>query len=111
MHQNTDHSRCLHLYVLDASGHPRRESDIEVWADWMNGRDHTLAYTQVLDSVRVVTEFVGNDQRRTKDGAPLLWETIVFGGPHHLRTQRDANRVDALRSHEEAVSLARGEHN
>lgn len=40
-------------------------------------------------------------------GPPVLWETMVFGGPIDRHQWRYASREDAVRGHEETVSWAR----
>jgi hypothetical protein len=109
MPPEADHARSLHLYVLDDESNPHRVEDIEAWAEWMNGRDQTLAHTRVSADVQVTTEFLGNDQRRTKTGAPLLWETMISGGRHHRHQVCYASRADALLGHQRAVALAKAE--
>ncbi len=90
-----DHSRASHTYVLDANGKPKLERNQERWLAWMQANDQPLAETHVAPEVRVSTGFLGMDQRRTKIGAPVLWETMVSAG-----------RITCTKSGTQAAALA-----
>jgi hypothetical protein len=70
-----------------------------------------LAEAFPMPNVRVSTRFLGSDQRKTKAGAPLLWETMIFGGAHNLHQERYTSQADALKGHEKAVAMAKDENN
>ncbi|KRQ99299.1 hypothetical protein [Bradyrhizobium valentinum] len=42
-------------------------------------------------------------------GVPLLFETMIFGGPRDLAQQRCSTWAQAERQHAEAVALMRGD--
>lgn len=41
------------------------------------------------------------------DGPPILWETMVFGGPDDLECRRYRSRDDAIAGHTEVVAFCR----
>lgn len=94
-------------YILDENGNPVEATSLEEWARFFDNRDaRRLAYTKVSDDVNVSTVFLGIDHA-FGGGPPVLWETMIFGGPHDEYQDRYTTREDALRGHEEAVALAR----
>ena len=95
-------------YVLDADGEPRPEPDLNVWADWMQTADRTLALNVLDDGTRVSTIFLGLDHASPFIGAPILWETMVFGGPHDQFQKRYYTKDDAILGHSQALELALG---
>ena len=107
MHRGIDPSRDGDNYILDADGNPQLEPDMEAWVAWMQLDERPLAETEVSPEVCVRTRFMGTDQRRTKVGAPLLWETMIVGGKHHGYQERYASREEALEGHEKAVAMAK----
>jgi hypothetical protein len=98
-------------YILDDNGKPQREPDFGRWLAWMQAHDEPLAETDMAAGVRVSTRFVGFDQRRTQIGAPVLWETMIFGGPHDLHQVRYTSQAAAMRGHEKAVAFAKDQSN
>ena len=68
--------------------------------------DRVIARTRVGDDVEVSTVWIGLDYSFGR-GAPLIYETMIFGGPHDERQWRYPNRDAALAGHDQAVALAR----
>jgi len=93
------------FYVLD--GHtPKPVDDVMTWAtQLMNSDGRRVAYTEVPGGY-VSTVFVGLDQAFTGDGPPLLFETMIFGGPHDEYQASYATWDDAERGHAVAVAIA-----
>jgi len=89
------------LYRLD--GHtPVRCDDIRDWAATME-RDRTVR-RDVVGDVQVSTVFLGIDHNWW-EGPPLLFETMVFGGPLDEETERYSTWDEAEAGH--AAMLAR----
>ncbi len=80
------------------------EPDLMRWALWMKVGDRLVAHTHLGD-VLVSTVFLGLDHQWAS-GPPLLYETMIFGGPHHRYQERYATREQAEKGHAEAVALA-----
>ena len=65
-------------YILD--GHRAvPEADLLAWAEWFETADRQVVSTQV-GKVRVSTVFLGLDHNWAREGSPILFETMVFGG-------------------------------
>jgi len=93
-------------YILDAAGVPK-PADLMTWAKWFEGNpdDRIIAQDQIGE-VRVSTVFLGLDHQHGK-GPPLLYETMIFGGPHDEYQRRYTTRQQALEGHASAVQLVR----
>ena len=76
-------------WILPEKGGPVEEPNVLVWGKWFEQRhlcDWCFFRTQISPDVRVSTAFLGIDQGfggllGGEDDEPLLWETMVFGGP------------------------------
>jgi hypothetical protein len=71
----------MDCYILD--GHtPVPEPDLMTWAMWMETADRHVAHdADEGTGWRVSTVFLGIDYRHFGKGPPILFETMVFGGP------------------------------
>jgi len=62
-----------------------------------------------IGQARVSTIFLGLDQAffhdRGEPHEPVLWETMVFGGPYDLFTDRYTSREAALIGHKKIVQM------
>lgn len=93
-------------YVLDDRGEPVPEPDLYRWAMWIETADRTVARTTIAfgegsGEVFVSTVFLGLDHA-FGEGAPILWETMIFGGPLDGNCWRSRSRDEARRRHDEA---------
>lgn len=84
-------------YILDADGEPQRCEDLLTWGRWMQTADRHVAKTTFGD-VTVSTVFLGLDHS-FDSGPPLLWESMVFGGPLNGEQDRYATRAEADAGH------------
>lgn len=92
------------LYVLNDLGEPVPEPDIQRWGEaFADGERRTVARDEIGD-VAVSTVFLGMDHG-WGDGDPLLYETMVFGGPLDSEQDRYTSRAAAVAGH--AAMLAR----
>jgi len=57
--------------------------------------------------ILVSTVFLGLDHRFTADGPPVLWESMIFGGPHSGEQRRYTSKADALAGHADLCALVR----
>lgn len=94
-------------YILDDTGKPVQVDDILTWARWFATNKRHVAETE-LDGVRISTVFLGIDHNFGSSGAPVLWETMIFGGPHDGYQDRYTSVEAARTGHELAVHIARG---
>lgn len=94
------------LYILDPRGHkypPIPVEDGAVWAEWRSKAKVRVASHQVGD-VRVSTVFLGVDHGYG-EGLPVLWETMVFGGPHDSFQKRYSSYREARDGHTAALIM------
>jgi hypothetical protein len=91
-------------YVLDGKM-PRKVGSLEEWARWFETAERHVAKDEIGEA-RVSTVFLGIDHR-WGDGPPLLFETMIFGGPHTEYQTRASTWDEAEKQHAEAVALVR----
>lgn len=94
-------------YILNDTGEPVPEPDIQKWARWHTKAPRWLAIADEPNAT-IVTWFTGID-RVPPGGMPLLWETNIFGFPHGGYRARYATAAEALAGHARAVALVKGE--
>lgn len=85
-------------YILDADGEPQPCEDLLTWARWYETADRIVAAAW-FGEVRVSTVFLGLDHRFGFNGPPILWESMVFGGPLDGEQRRYTSRADADAGH------------
>lgn len=90
-------------YVLDGRV-ARPVESMEQWAKAFEGDRHVAQDT--VGEIRVSTVFLGIDHS-FGDGPPLIFETMIFGGPHDQHQTRCSTYGEAERQHQEALALAR----
>lgn len=99
-----DPDNTLGRYVLDERGEPRPEPDLLTWGRWMEKRDRIVKQEDPIPGVRVSTVFLGLDHS-WNGGPPVLWETMIFGGPHDGYQDRYTSRAQAEKGHRRAIEL------
>jgi hypothetical protein len=99
----------VRTYILDGERVVLCPSVME-WARWNEGAANTrVDYTEITSDCRVSTVFLGLDHRFFGDGPPLVFETMIFGGPKDLDENlwRYSSWDDAAIGHKAAVRKAR----
>ena len=94
-------------YTLNALGEPVGTNDAMVWARWFETANRHLAHDQLSGDVRVSTVFLGLDHSFSQTRLPLLWETLVFGGPLDGEMYRYESRLQAMQGHQTMVEKVR----
>lgn len=98
----------LRYYILDAERRPVATDSIEQWGLMFHDmRQRRVASTDITPEIHVSTVFVGLDHRYFGEGPPLLFETMVFGGPMDQQQWRYASWDDAETGHATAVRMVR----
>lgn len=93
-------------YILDAE-HQAAKVDLHVWAHWFeNDANRRVAYTEINSEVTVSTVFLGLDHN-FGGGPPVLFETMIFGGPKDEEMWRYSTWDDAITNHEMIVKKMR----
>jgi hypothetical protein len=78
------------------------ESSLE-WAAWYEKGNRVLCQTDFGVLGEVSTVFLSIDHNWRDDGPPVLWETMVFGGPLDEEQYRDTSWVRAAARHRMTV--------
>jgi len=87
----------MNNYILDENGNPVLEPDLVKWCRWYQTAKRHVADDKIGD-VRVSTVFLGIDHAFV-GGEPILWETMVFGGPLDQEQDRYHTREVAVAGH------------
>jgi hypothetical protein len=99
--------RDIPYYILDEQGNPVPEPDSARWSNWFeNSHNRILKRDYLPDDILVCTVFLGIDHNLCGRGPPVLWETMILGGPHDQYQRRYSSREAALAGHDAAVKLA-----
>lgn len=96
-------------YILDAEGQPVPCEDPIAWARWYEAHDdqRRVAVDRIGD-IKVSTVFLGLDHNYGR-GAPILYETMIFGGAHDGYQDRYHTRDQAVAGHAHAIAVVKGE--
>lgn len=90
-------------YILN--GHDVVPCDLITWAKFFEKSNRVVAKTKVGDS-DVSTVFLGLDHRYGDEGPPMVFETMIFGGPLADYQKRCSTWAEAEAMHAEAVHRA-----
>lgn len=90
----------LRNYILDADGQPIPCHDLMEWAVWYetSGSERKVAET-FTELLWISTVFLGIDHSFGDEGAPVLWETMVFDKHPHMTTLLGEER-DVFHDHD-----------
>lgn len=91
----------LDFYILDPDG-TTRHADIHAWAEWAAHHERQVALSDLGD-IFVSTVFIGHDMSLL-EGPPLLFETMIFGGPRDRDQRRYSTRAEAEAGHAAIVA-------
>jgi hypothetical protein len=81
--------------------------DVVAWGEFFRDIAKRRIGEDMVGKVRVSTVFLGLDHNPFHEGDPLLFETMIFGGPLDCATWRYASYDQAERGHQEAVTQAK----
>lgn len=89
------------VYYILENGQPKPVSDIAEWCRWFeaNATARHVADDEPAPGVRVSTVFLGLDHNPFADGPPLIFETLVFGGPLDDEMDRYSTTEQAIDGH------------
>lgn len=92
-----------YFYVIE-NGRPVAVT-VEVWRKWFEEADRVVAKDNI-GKVTVSTVFVGinNDPNSS---LPVLWETMIFGGPQDGYHDTYTTLEDAIEGHSKAIELVK----
>jgi hypothetical protein len=92
-----------HHYILE--GHTPVQTDLMTWAKWFETADRVVSNTQIGEW-RISTVFLGLDHA-FHGSPPLLFETLVFGGPLDGEMDRYSTWDQAEAGHKEICARVR----
>lgn len=95
-------------YILEGKT-PKPVDDLINWGKWFQTAERHVAQDRIGE-VRVSTVFLGLDHA-WGGGPPLLFETMIFGGPHDQYQERCSTWEEAEAMHATALKLVRGADN
>lgn len=81
-------------------------NDLLEWAKTFETLDRHVGSDEIGE-VRISTVFLGLDHNWFGEGPPLLFETMIFGGPHNDYQERCSTWDEALIQHKTAVDLVK----
>ena len=95
-------------YILNDKGEPIPCYDLMAWARWFEeSRHQRIVKQEVIGQSKVSTVFLSLDHSWGADD-PVLWETMVFGGPLDQEQDRcSGNREQAEAMHAKMVEKAK----
>jgi hypothetical protein len=95
-------------YILDDENNIIK-CDMLTWARWLaeNENRRIVNWTQITSEILVSTVFLGLDHRLYGKGPPILFETMIFGGPLNEHMWRYSSWDDAQTGHAAAVHKCR----
>ena len=85
-----------HYYIL--RGHDVLPVNVKEWALWYEKNNPHVA-DETIEGVRVSTVFLGLNHQ-WGDGPPLIFETMVFGGPLNQEMERCSTWKEAEAMHQ-----------
>lgn len=96
-------------YILDADHNVIKVADLFTWGRWLEERpnERIIGYTEITSECCVSTVFLGLDHRTWGAGPPIIFETMIFGGPLDQQQWRYSSYDDAETGHKAAVRKAR----
>jgi hypothetical protein len=99
-----------HYYILGGEyGKTPVPCDLMTWATAFERRENRrVAFDALPGGVSVSTVFLGLDHQ-FGGGPPLLFETMIFGGPQNDYQERCSTWGEALVQHAKAVAVAKSE--
>jgi len=92
-------------YILNEVGEIAPESDVLKWAKWFENISNRKIAFDVVRGQEVSSVFLGIDHRFHGQGDPILFETMIFGGPHDGWQARSATKNGILDQHKYAVEM------
>lgn len=80
------------------------DNDPERFTEWEKSRNEWHLKTEI-DLISISTVFLGIDHNHRKDGEPILFETMIFGGKYDGWQKRYSTPEEARDGHGRAVKM------
>lgn len=102
-------------FILDPQGNPQAVRSTLAWARWFENsyqtKERIVRQDKLPNGVFVSTVFLGLDHNFRAQGAPILWESMIFGGPYEQTQWRYHSREEAEKGHAALLAMAAEEWN
>lgn len=95
------------FYIENPDGTTEPAADPLAWEYWWAHADRRVAFDDCGPLGEASTVFLGCDHQWATGGPPLLYETMVFGGPLDGETRRYPTRAEAAAGHAAMVERMR----
>lgn len=99
-------------YKLSDDGiDPVPVNNVMEWAAAFDNKSRFVQKTELPNGVTISTVFLSLDHGFGDDGPPLVWETLVFGGPgdQEIMERCGGNRHDAVKMHQAVVAAVKSD--
>lgn len=104
------------IYYILEDGEPKPVADVLDWAKWFENafpnprvvQQDYLKIPGMKRKVKVSTIFLGVDHNFHFKGPPVLFETMIFGGPLDQEQERYCTRKEALAGHARWIARVSG---
>ena len=93
-------------YILDGKK-PVKEPDLLRWSKWFEVIKNRVVAQDKIQDIHVSTVFLGLDHNWLKSDDPILFETMIFGGPHNNYQERYRTWKEAEVGHKNAIKLVK----
>lgn len=94
------------MHYIERDGKPVAVESVLEWAKWHETADRVIAKTELAGwgnmkgkGCDISTVFLGTDHNFGRKGDPILYETLVFGGPLDQEMERYCTREAAAIGH------------
>lgn len=93
-------------YYILKEDHTTEPCEMLDWAMWASSnREKLVVKQETVNDVKVSTVFLGLNHAFLGQGAPLIFETMIFGGSEDGYQDRCSTWEQAERMHEKALKL------
>lgn len=86
------------MYILNKDHSVTKCNDTIEWGRWMAAANRIVECT-IINGMTVSTVFLGIDHNFSNDGAPILFETMIFDGPYDQEQWRYHTWNEAQKHH------------
>lgn len=97
-----------HAYILE-NGKVKPADFMEMGGFFADIDQRRIDLTRINDEIEVSTVFLGIDHNWSGEGGPILFETIIFGGPRDSEMRRYRTMREAKEGHWKIVEELRRE--
>lgn len=97
----------IHLYYILDDDHHVIPVTAEEWEIWFRENKQWVGFTDFTDKLWVSTMFIGLNHQFDENGPPLVFETLVRGGPLDGTGRRYSSWDDAEVGHKMFVKKVR----